>query len=65
MESVAIDCGNGWRVRVRVVDGAPLITAAHLAGEVLSANSTSARLSGNNVEFSAWHEASHDEVDPQ
>jgi hypothetical protein len=60
MERVTIDCGNGWQVRVSVVDGTPFITAEHVAGDMLSAGSASVRLAGCGVEFADWHPTEHD-----
>jgi hypothetical protein len=60
MDKVTISCGNGWQIKVSVVNGTPFITAEHLDGDMLSANSTSVRLAGQEVEFAEWHPQKHD-----
>ncbi len=58
-KTVTIDFGNGWKVSVDSIEGAPFITAEHFADNMLSANSTIVRHADSGIEFTPWHSTQH------
>jgi hypothetical protein len=59
MKRAQLDCGEGWQLRVEMVDGRPLITAQHDDGEMVHASTVTASMKDGIVQFLNWHQESH------
>jgi len=59
MKRAQLDCGEGWQLRVDMVDGRPLITAQHDDGKMVHASTVTASMKDGIVQFLSWHQESH------
>lgn len=59
MNSAILDFGEGWLIRVSMVEGRPMITAQHDDGEMMHASSVWASMGNGSVQFLNWHQECH------
>jgi hypothetical protein len=63
MNSVTVDCGNGWKVRVSMCNGSPFITAEYEENDWSYANSVVVTKQADGVNFDLWHKEKHSDDD--
>jgi len=63
MKRAQLDCGEGWQLRVEMVDGRPLITAQHDDGKMMHASTVTASMKDGIVQFLNWHQECHGVVE--